>query len=104
MRCMNGLLFYGVSNSPIGIASKVFITLIYENSSFVIFFTTNIFFLYRLPYAFARSLRLVATGRDGMLPGKALGPYIIGAQQPFWLIETRIGVEYRIGVEWIGVE
>jgi hypothetical protein len=27
-------------------------------------------------------LRHVATGRDGILPGKALDPYTIGAQQP----------------------
>jgi hypothetical protein len=44
-------------------------------------------------------LKHVATGRDGELLGKALGPYTIGAQQSFRLTRIRIGVEWgtRIG-------
>jgi hypothetical protein len=38
-------------------------------------------------------LRHVAAGRDGRLPDKALGPYTTGAQQPFRLTGTRVGLE-----------
>jgi hypothetical protein len=38
-------------------------------------------------------VRHVATGKDGRLPGKTLGPCTLGAQQPFRLTRTRIGVE-----------
>jgi hypothetical protein len=38
-------------------------------------------------------LNQLATGRDGTLPGKAVGPCTIGAQQPFRLTGTMIGIE-----------
>jgi hypothetical protein len=37
--------------------------------------------------------RHVATSRNERLPGKAVGPYTIGAQQPFILTVTRTGIE-----------
>jgi hypothetical protein len=51
-----------------------------------------------LPYSFFFNVssilpdqsRHVATGRDGRLPGKVLGPYTIVAQQPFRLTGTRV--------------
>jgi hypothetical protein len=38
-------------------------------------------------------LRHGATGKDGWLPGKAIGPYTKGSQQPFRLTGTKIGVD-----------
>jgi hypothetical protein len=66
-RCSSGLLhsrgFYSMNNFPLGFIPA------------------------------RQILRHVATGRDRRLPGKALDPCTISAQQPFRLTVTRIGVK-----------